>query len=388
MGEMQADGEANYGPISLLVVQATPYCNLDCDYCYLPDRDNRARLKPELLDPILDRLLSSPFVDGDFTLLWHAGEPLALPVSFYDEASRRIQAALERHPERDIAIHQSIQTNGTLIDQQWCECFQRHQISVGVSLDGPAFLHDAHRRTRTGLGSHAATMRGIGWLRRYGLPFHVISVLGELGLDHADSIFQFFLEQGIHDVGFNMEETEGINRASSLQGIECERRFKAFMQRFWELTRATGGQFVLREFESVYSLAYADARLKQTDMNKPFVIVSVDHQGNFSTFDPELLAVHTEEYGDFVLGNVQTDSLESVIATEKFQRIQRDMAAGVARCRESCDYFGLCGGGAGSNKYWENGSFNSTETQACRYRVKLVADVVLAGLEEALSLTA
>ena len=89
-----------------------------------------------------------------------------------------------------------------------------------------------------------------------------------------------------------------------------------------------------------------------------------------------------------MLGNVQTDSLESVIATEKFQRIQRDMAAGVARCRESCDYFGLCGGGAGSNKYWENGSFNSTETQACRYRVKLVADVVLAGLEEALSLTA
>jgi sulfatase maturation enzyme AslB (radical SAM superfamily) len=168
---IQATGEPSYGPISLLVVQATPYCNLDCDYCYLPDRDNRARLKPELLDPILDRLLSSPFIDGDFTLLWHAGEPLALPVSFYDEASRRIQAALERHPERDIAIHQSIQTNGTLIDQQWCECFQRHQISVGVSLDGPAFLHDAHRRTRTGLGSHAATMRGIGWLRRYGLPF-------------------------------------------------------------------------------------------------------------------------------------------------------------------------------------------------------------------------
>ena len=78
------------------------------------------------------------------------------------------------------------------------------------------------------------------------------------------------------------------------------------------------------------------------------------------------------------------DSLESVISTEKFQRMQRDMIAGVELCRSSCDYFGLCGGGAGSNKYWETGSFRSSETQACRYRVKTVADVVMAGLERSL----
>ena len=62
------------------------------------------------------------------------------------------------------------------------------------------------------------------------------------------------------------------------------------------------------------------------------------------------------------------------------------MAAGVEQCRTECDYFGLCGGGAGSNKYWENGSFATSETQACRYRIKLVADVVLAGMEEALAI--
>jgi uncharacterized protein len=375
-----------FGPLSLLVVQPTPFCNLDCDYCYLPDRDSRSRLDPALLEPILERVLASPFLGPELTLLWHAGEPMAMPVAFYDEASERIRAALARHQGPPITIRQAIQTNGTLLDEAWCACLERHGIAVGVSLDGPAFLHDAHRRTRTGLGTHAATMRGIAWLQRSGIPFHVISVLTADALDQAEAIFSFFVENGIEAVGFNMEETEGENRVSTLDRPDAEARYRLFLRRFWELSQQNPEALRLREFESVCELAFGDARLERTDMNKPFVILNVDHRGNFSTFDPELLAVKTEEYGDFVLGNVLTDSLESVISTEKFQRMQRDMAAGVERCRSSCEYFGLCGGGAGSNKYWENGSFDSTETQACRFRIQAVADVVLSGMEEELGL--
>ena len=375
-----------FGPLSLLVVQPTPFCNLDCDYCYLPDRGNRGRLAPELLDPILDRVLESPYAGPELTLLWHAGEPLAMPRAFYDEATRRIEAALARHPDVPITITQSLQTNATVIDQAWCECLQRNRIQVGVSLDGPAFLHDRHRRTRTGLGSHAAAMRGIGWLQRHDIPFHVIAVLTEESLDHPDEIVSFFLENGITEVGFNMEETEGANRVSSLDRPGLEGRYRAFLERVWQLNVATGGRFQLREFDLICSLAYADVRLERTDMNNPFVILNVDHRGNFSTFDPEMLAVKTEEYGDFVLGNVLENSLESVVHPEKFQRMQRDMAAGVERCRRECDYFGVCGGGAGSNKYWEHRTFDCTETQACRYRIKLVTDVVLQEMERSLKL--
>ncbi len=375
-----------FGPLSLLVIQPTPYCNLDCDYCYLPDRGNRARLDLELLDPIFDAVLSSPFIGRDFTLLWHAGEPLAVPPAFYDGATDRLRGAIARHTP-GLRIDQSIQTNGILIDAKWCDCFRRNAISVGVSLDGPAFLHDAHRRTRRGLGSHAATMRGIQHLQRENLPFHVICVLTDASLDHAEALFRFFVDHGIRDVGFNMEETEGVNRRSSLDRPESETRYKRFLAEFWDLMAAEPGALSLREFETTCSLIYSEARLHDTDMNRAFVIVNVDYQGNFSTFDPELLAVRTEEYGDFVLGNLKHDRLESVISTEKFQRMQRDMVAGVELCRSSCDYFGLCGGGAGSNKYWETGSFRSSETQACRYRIKTVADVVMAGLERSFGVT-
>ena len=376
-----------FGPVRLVVIQPTPYCNLDCDYCYLGDRGNRSRLDLDLLlDPILDRVLESPFVDGDFTVLWHAGEPMAMPIDFYDQATARIRAAEARHRGGPLTIHQSLQTNGTLIDQRWCDCFLRNDIAVGVSLDGPAFLHDAHRVTRKGLGTHAATMRGIDVLRRNGIPCSVIAVLTDDSLDHADAIFSFFQEHGLQDVGFNMEETEGSNRESSLSRSGSEARYGAFLERIWELNEGAEQPLRLREFEITASLACSDERLCRTDLNNPFVIVNVDHRGNFSTFDPELLAVQTDTYGTFVLGHVLTDSLESVITTPAFQRMQRDMAAGVEMCRSSCDYFGLCGGGAGSNKYWEHGTFACAETQACRYRVKRVADVVLAALERSLGL--
>ena len=375
-----------FGPLQLLVVQPTPYCNLDCDYCYLPNRDDRHRLSLELLEAALERVLESPYVGGDFTLLWHAGEPLTVPIAFYDAASACVRRALERWQGEPLTIHQSVQTNATLINEAWCDCFERNGIAVGVSMDGPAFLHDVHRRTRTGLGTHAATVRGIEHLRRRGIPFQVIAVITEESLGHADELFAFFVANGITEVAFNMEETEGENRVSSLSRPHAEAAYRQFLQRFWELWQEQPERMRVREFEGICSLAQADARLDCTDMNNPFAIVNVDARGAISTFDPELLSVQTDTYGDFVLGHVQSDSLVSIAATAKFQRILADMRAGTDRCRAECAYFGLCGGGAGSNKYWEHGTFACTETQACRYRIKLTADVVLAGLEQALGL--
>lgn len=378
------------GPLRLLVLQPTPFCNLDCDYCYLPSRDDRSRLSLEILDAALERVLESPYLDGPFTLLWHAGEPLTVPPAFYDAATSRLRAALARHGLPTDLVRQSLQTNAISINASWCDCFVRNDIHVGVSLDGPAFLHDAHRRTRSGLPSHDAVMRGIAWLQRRGVPFNVIAVLTAEGLDHADALYDFFTSHGISELGFNMEETEGENRRSSLDGAAAqaglEARYRRFMQRFWQRCLAEPGRLHLREFEGITSLAGSNQRLRGTDMNTPFVIVNVDARGQMSTFDPELLAVHTERFGDFVFGHVRHDRLVDMAANPKFQQVQAEIAAGVQACRHSCDYFGLCGGGTGSNKYWEHGRFDAAGTQHCRYRIQLVADVVVEGMEQELGL--
>lgn len=376
----------NFGPINLVVIQPTSFCNLDCDYCYLPDRQLKKQLSLNLIEPIFKAIFTSPFLAQDFTVCWHAGEPLAVPVSFYESALATIEETSCKFNTKSCQFNHSVQTNGTLINQAWCDLFAKHSLHVGISLDGPDFIHDAHRKTRKGLGSHASTMRGISFLQKNNIYFNIIAVLTEDSLDYPEEIFNFFWDNGITDVGFNMEEKEGVHPHSSLDKVGIEERYRAFMERFWELVAQTNGAFKVREFETICGVIYEDVRLESTEMNKPFGIVSIDHEGNFSTFDPELLAVKTERYGDFILGNVLHDTFESVCHTEKFQRIYQDMAAGVAKCRESCQYFGVCGGGAGSNKYWENGTFRSADTKACKYRIKVIADIVLDKLEDSLAI--
>ena len=377
---------STFGPTILVILQPTSFCNLDCDYCYLPDRHLKNQLSLELIDPICKALFNSPFTTEDFTICWHAGEPLAAPISFYREAFKLIDECSQKYNHKKLSFNHSFQTNAILINQDWCDLFKEYDVHVGVSIDGPAFLHDVHRKIRTGLGSHAAAMRGVEYLHKNEIYASVIAVLTEDSLNYPDEIFQFFYDARLRDVGFNMEETEGIHLKSSLDNVGIVERYRVFLQRFWDLTIQTKGEFQVREFESICSLIYTEERLNNTDMNNPFTIMSIDNQGNFSTFDPELLSVKTEKYGDFVFGNILTDSFESICQTEKFLNIYQDMKAGVELCRQTCDYFGLCGGGAGSNKYWEKGTFNCAETMACRYRIKEVADVVIEAFENSLGL--
>jgi uncharacterized protein len=113
----------------------------------------------------------------------------------------------------------------------------------------------------------------------------------------------------------------------------------------------------------------------------PLAIISVDCEGRFSSFSPELLGLKSEQYGDFEFGRVQTDSFRAAAQTDKFRAIQADIDAGVEQCRQTCPYFKYCGGGAPVNKYFENGAFNSTETMFCRLSKQAVIDVVLTKLE-------
>ena len=371
---------STFGPISLVVIQGTSFCNLDCDYCYLPNRHLKNQLSLDIIEPIFKNIFSSPFVGNGFTVCWHAGEPLTLPIDFYDTAIKSINQV--NHNEYQ--VRQSVQTNGTLINQAWCDLFKNYHIDVGVSLDGPAFIHDAHRKTRKATGTHAGTMRGISFLQKNNINFYVIAVISEQCLDYPDEIFNFFLENNITDVGFNIEEIEGVNQTSSLNNSKVEAKYRDFIRRFWELTVKSNGVFKLREFERICSFIYTGQRITKSGLLTPFVMLNIDNQGNFSTFDPELLSVKTNVYGDFILGNLLEESLESVCYTEKFQKIYQDINAGVQLCADTCQYFGICGGGSGSNKFWENGTFRSAETMACRYYEQIIAEIILEHWENSL----
>lgn len=373
------------GPLRLVVLQSGSFCNLNCDYCYLPDRHIKNFLCLDLIAPIFSKLLTSPFIGKSFTVCWHLGEPLAVPLSFY-EKSFAIIDNVKANVNEQVQINYSVQTNGLLINQNWCDFFLDHNFNVGVSLDGPAFIHDAHRQTRTGIGSHEATMRGIRLLQQNNLDFHVIAVITEASLECPDEIFKFFLDNGIKRVGFNIEEVEGVNQTSSLQKPDIAKKVTAFWQRFWELTVSNNQKLQVREFENLSELIFKAGKPFKNEMCQPFSIISIDTQGNFSTYSPELLAMKSIDYGEFILGNILEDSWQSVCNSPKFINLDQDITSGLFMCKDNCQYFNLCGGGAPSNKYWENGTFICAETMACQYNKKIPADVVLEGIENRLGL--
>jgi uncharacterized protein len=369
--------------LELLVLQPTPFCNLNCDYCYLPDRSASHRISEDVLRRTFEQVFASRYARESFTVVWHAGEPLVMPIEFYENAIRLI----DRLNTAGIEVSHSFQTNGTLLNPSWCDFIKRHHVRVGVSVDGPAFLHDAHRKTRKGQGTHERVMAGIHCFQEQGVEFHVISVLTQEALGHPEEMFRFYVENGIRRVGFNIEEIEGVNTASTLESAESQARVRTFMKRFLELVSGSEVKLEVREFDGLRGfIAAGKGFIDGGQENTPLRILNVDWAGNFSTFSPELLGLKSLVYGDFLLGNVLRDELGTVEKTPKFRLLKRDVDAGIAECRRTCQYFGLCGGGSPSNKYFETGSFRSTETMHCRLSKQAVVDVLLESLESSLGI--
>ncbi|WP_160195404.1 cyclophane-forming radical SAM/SPASM peptide maturase GrrM/OscB [Microvirga sp. BSC39] len=357
-------------------MQPTQFCNIDCSYCYLSNRTSTARMSLETLDLICQRLFESPLLGASLDLAWHGGEPLAVPLSWYEQAV----ALVEQRRPAHVRVKHCFQTNGLLMNDAWVEFFARTGARVGLSIDGPADLHNSNRRTRRGGGTHKEVMRAVSLLQEHGHDFHVITVLTEPALDEAEKLFEFYVLNKIKEVGFNIEEVEGINRVSSLAATHVETRFRNFVQRFLNLVWSNPGMIRVREFED--GIAFILSRNPVRDpQNVPFNIVSISHDGVISTFSPELLGAHHMRFTHFGFGHVSTHRLEDVEREPLFQTVSQEIERGVHACECTCPYFRWCGGGAPANKLFETGGFDTTETMHCRLTRKILLDELLALIE-------
>lgn len=361
----------------LLVIQPTPFCNIDCSYCYLPNRNTKAVVSSETLGNLFSQLFASGWVQDCLPVVWHAGEPLVLPVAFYRDAFRTI----DRLKPTGLTITHAFQTNGTLINDEWCRFFADEQVNVGVSIDGPRRFHDQNRLTRAGGGTFARTIGGIRLLRRNDVPFHVISVLTSASMAAPAEMFEFYVAEGIEAVCFNVEESEGGHVSSSFAAAGIEAAYYRFLREFWRLSASRPGAIrFIREIEQV--IRPNDAPFSN-QLVEPFAVISMDWAGNIATFSPELLGLKNAAYGDYLLGNVNSGRLVDFLDGANLARMLRDIGAGVRMCRGSCQYFSVCGGGEPVNKLAENGTFASSETQYCQLTRMRPTDLVLDAMERA-----
>lgn len=367
---------SDLGPIEQLVLQPTPFCNLDCRYCYLPNRSDSSRMHPDTAFKAVTTFVTSRYAAERVECRWHAGEPLAVPAAYY----RGIFERLRSDSTVGSRVWHSLQTNGTLVDDEWCDLFAEFEVGVGVSIDGPRELNDANRVTRGGEGTFNRIMRGIGTLARRRIPFDVIAVLTERSLAASQELYEFFAGLGARRVGFNVEESEGGHTSAAFSSAAFFERYRTFLSDILRLQR--DGRVQVRELWEMERVVRFGSAARRSLMAHPFSIVSVDWRGDVSSFSPELLGQDDLRYNHFRIGNVLTDTVDSIAEACARSAMARDIRRGVEDCARSCRYFFLCGGGAPANKLYENGTFNSTTTGYCKARIQIPADLVIDAVED------
>jgi uncharacterized protein len=342
-------------------MQPDTFCNLDCAaYCYLPLRKKRNRMPVAVAAAVAASAAAldpAPGPHQAVEICWHGGEPLAIGVEAMTELLAPFEAL--RTAGR---IHHSVQTNATLINDRWCDLFQDYGFSVGVSIDGPADL-DARRTDRAGRPAHYRIMTGIDTLRGRGIEFSVIAVVGTDGIGRAEYLLDFLANLGAAEIGFNIEEFEGSNTGA----LPAPAAARDFWGRTIAWATAHPGVRI-RDLDRLgdYLRTIRAGERTAWDARRFDPLPTVAFNGDVVLLSPELAGISDEHYGDFIAGNVLEQSLTSILARAWQLPYVAEFINGLAACRATCGFYDFCRGAAAGNRYFENGTFDSTETNYCR----------------------
>jgi uncharacterized protein len=357
----------------LIVLQPTAYCNIDCSYCYLGNRDDRRLMSPAVVDAVCEKIMLRLDRNAMPTVVWHAGEPTTVPIGWYNDAYARLRSVCPP------ASHFTMQSNGIAVDDRWIDLFRRTATAVSVSLDGPQRFHDARRLTRNGKPTWHLAMRGLKQLQDAGLSPPVITVLHPDGLNHVRDYYEFYRDNGITEIGFNIDELEGANAKSSFGGADFKPMISSFQTKMMQMAFEEGFPLRIREVERIAHIL-AGAVSHANEQVEPWASVVVAVDGSVSTYSPELMEVSAPAYNNFKFGNLLEEDFDDFTRCESFNTATTEIAAGVVACEAQCRYFAVCGGGAPVNKICEQGSFLATETNYCRLSVQASADALLSFL--------
>ena len=169
-------------------------CNLDCKYCFFLSKEmlypgDRFRMSDEMLEHIRQLLEAQPL--GEVNVAWQGGEPTLMGLDFF----RRSIEHVEKYRKPAQSILHTIQTNGTLLDDEWCAFFKKHNFLVGLSVDGPKEMHDSYRVNKGGAGTFDQVMRGWETLRRHEVDVNILCTIHAANGDHPLEVYRFFRDQ-------------------------------------------------------------------------------------------------------------------------------------------------------------------------------------------------
>ena len=181
-----------------------PICNLDCAYCYYLEKETlypkgeHWRMSDATLEAFVQQYIDAQPAAAEISFAWQGGEPTLMPLSFFE----RIVELQKRYKRPGQKVANALQTNGVLLDEAWCEFLRDHQFLVGISIDGPAELHDCYRVDKQGHPTHERVERAIGLLAQFNVDFNTLVTVHSHNGDHGNRVYRYLRELGSRFIQF------------------------------------------------------------------------------------------------------------------------------------------------------------------------------------------
>ena len=346
-------------PLYVMLKPAGALCNLACDYCYYLEKAKLYQESPkhvmsdELLEKFIEEYVNSQTMQ-EVLFTWHGGETLMRPLSFYRKAQ-----ALQKRYARGRQIVNCIQTNGTLLTDEWCRFFHDNQWLVGISIDGPQEFHDEYRRNRQGRPSFVKVMQGINLLKKHNVEWNAMAVVNDYNADYPLKFYHFFKELDCHYIQFAPIVERIAPHADGRHLAAVDEESKEGLADF-SITPRQWGNFLCSIFDEWvrqdvgnYYIQLFDSTLANWVGEQPGICTLAKTCGHAGVmeFNGDVYSCDHFVFPQYKLGNIYSNTLAEMMYGERQQKFgQAKYTALPAQCKK-CPYLFACNGECPKNRF-------------------------------------
>jgi uncharacterized protein len=325
-------------------------CNLDCAYCFYLKKeqmypDSSFRMSDEVMEQYIHQTIEGHRVP-EVTIAWQGGEPTLMGLDFF----RRAVEVEKKHARPGMRIENTFQTNGVVLDDEWCEFFHENNFLIGLSIDGPRRLHDVYRHDKGGAGTFDKVLRAARLLQRHKVEFNVLCTVNSANSQHPLKVYRFFRDElGARYLQFipivERENDTGQQEGTRItdRSVRPEQWGKFLIEIFDEWVRKDVGVMFVQFFDAVlasYVRGYSTICVLQPTCGQG---VALEHTGDLYSCDHYVEPKHW-------LGNIKGAPIETLVASDQQRAFGEAKSSTLPEYCRKCEFLFTCHGECPKNR--------------------------------------
>ena len=353
----------NATPFHIMTKPVGPRCNIDCSYCYYTEKEaqypdeKKFRMSDAMLESYIRDLIATTLETGrnEVHFAWQGGEPTMLGLDYF----RQIVDLQSRHRPQSVRITNSIQTNGTLLNEDWAGFLAGQGFLVGISVDGPKHKHDQYRKDRAGRPTFDAVMRGLDHLRTAGVEFNILTTVHHANVTRGKELYRFLRDLGSAYLQFIpiVERSSPGTRMAAPPQIDAD---PSACVAPWSVAPKAYGKFLCDIFDIWYrqDVGRVFVQFFETQLalwaGLPSALclfaetcgsaLALEHNGDLYTCDHFV-------YPPYRIGNIGETPLRDLVWSEKARAFGQDKADGLTTECRTCACRFACNGGCPKHRF-------------------------------------